>query len=94
MGVALSLLEGIVLYMVGTFTAGVIQARQGQELQHNALLLQDQRPLEDFIKFNQNDEIFQEYDPPARDNSKMGWKRSRPPTWRLSLWKTKYAFCM
>ena len=84
MGAALSLLEDVVLYMVETFTAGVVQSCQGQE-QHSASLLHDQDPLEDFRKFNGNDEIFQEYDPPPGDNSKMGWKRSRPPTWRVSL---------
>ena len=95
MGAALSLLEDIVLYMVETFTAGVVQSCQGQEQQDGASLLHDQDPLEDFRKFNANDEIFQEYDPPPGDNSKMGWKRSRPPTWRLSLWKAmKCAFCI
>ena len=95
MGAALSLLEDIVLYMVETFTAGVVQSCQGQEQQDGASLLHDQDPLEDFRKFNGNDEIFQEYDPPPGDNSKMGWKRSRPPTWRLSLWKAmKCAFCI
>ena len=95
MGAALSLLEDIVLYMVETFTAGVVQSCQGQEQQDGASLLHDQDPLDDFRKFNRNDEIFQEYDPPSGDNSKMGWKRSRPPTWRLSLWKAmKCAFCL
>ena len=95
MGVALSLLEDVVLYMVETFTAGVVQSCQGQEQQDGASLLHDQDPLEDFRKFNGNDEIFQEYDPPPGDNSKMGWKISRPPTWRVSLWKAmKCAFCM
>ena len=95
MGVALSLLEDVVLYMVETFTAGVVQSCQGQEQQDGASLLHDQDPLEDFRKFNRNDEIFQEYDPPPGDNSKMGWKISRPPTWRVSLWKAmKCAFCM
>ena len=89
------MLEDIVLYMVETFTAGVVQSCQGQEQQDGASLLHDQDPLEDFRKFNRNDEIFQEYDPPPGDNSKMGWKRSRPPTWRLSLWKAmKCAFCI
>ena len=95
MGVALSLLEDVVLYMVETFTAGVVQSCQGQEQQDGASLLHDQDPLEDFRNFNRNDEIFQEYDPPPGDNSKMGWKRSRPPTWRLSLWKAmQCAFCI
>jgi len=66
MGSALSLFEGVVVYMVETFTAGVIQSSQGQE-QHNVSLLQDQNPLEDFRTFDRNDEIFQEYDPPPRD---------------------------
>ena len=89
------MLEDVVLYMVETFTAGVVQSCQGQEQQDGASLLHDQDPLEDFRKFNRNDEIFQEYDPPPGDNSKMGWKISRPPTWRVSLWKAmKCAFCM
>ena len=86
-------LEGLFAYISETFAAGVIQSYQGQGLLDDGPLLQRQDPLEDFKKFNRNDEIFQEYDPPAGDNSKMGWKRSRPPTWRLSLWKAmKHAF--
>ena len=84
-------LEGLFLYFAETFTAGVIQSYQGQQ-QLNAPLLHGQDPLEDFKKFNRNDEIFQEYDPPPGDDSKMGWKRSRP-TRLKSLWKgMKYAF--
>ena len=86
-------LEGLFAYISETFAAGVIQSYQGQGLLGDAPLLQRQDPLEDFKKFNRNDEIFQEYDPPSGDDSKMGWKRSRPPTWRLSLWKAmKHAF--
>ena len=93
MGSALSLFEGVVVYIVETFTAGVIQSCQGQE-QHNVSLLQDQNPLEDFRTFDRNDEIFQEYDPPPGDDSKMGWKRSRP-TRLMSLWKAmNCAFCI
>ena len=84
-------LEGLFLYISETFTAGVIQSYQGQQ-QLNTPLLHGQDPLEDFKKFNRNDEIFQEYDPPPGDDSKMGWKRSRP-TRLMSLWKgMKYAF--
>ena len=73
----------------------MIQSYQGQGLLEDARLLQGQDPLDDFRKFDRNDEIFQEYDPPSRDDSKMGWKKSRPPTWRLSLWKAmKHAFCI
>ena len=86
-------LEGLFAYISETFAAGVIQSYQGQGLLDDATLLQRQDPLEDFKKFNRNDQIFQEYDPPSGDDSKMGWKRSRPPTWRLSLWKAmKHAF--
>ena len=93
MGSALSLFEGVVVYMVETFTAGVIQSCQGQE-QHNVSLLQHPDALEDFRTFDRNDEIFQEYDPPPGDDSKMGWKRSRP-TRLMSLWKAmNYAFCI
>lgn len=84
-------LEGLFAYITETFTAGVIQSYQGQGLLEDAPLLQ-QDPLEDFKKFDQNDTIFQEYDPPTGDNSKMGWKMSRP-TWQNSLWKAvKHAF--
>ena len=93
MGAAPFSLEGVFAYISETFAAGVIQSYQGQVLLEDALLLQRQDPLEDFKKFNPNDQIFQEYDPPSGDDSKMGWKRSRPPTWRLSLWKAmKHAF--
>ena len=89
------MLQDVVPYMVETFTAGVVRSCQGQKQQDGASLLHDQDPLVDFRKCNRNDEIFQEYDPPTGDNSKMGWKRSRPPTWRLSLWKAmKCAFCI
>ena len=95
MGAAPFSLEGVFAYISETFVAGVIQSYQGQVLLEDAPLLQRQDPLEDFKKFNRNDEIFQEYDPPSEDDSKMGWKRSRPPTWRLSLWKAmKHAFCI
>ena len=95
MGAAPFSLEGVFVYISETFAAGVIQSYQGQVLLEDAPLLQRQDPLEDFKKFNPNDQIFQEYDPPSGDDSKMGWKRSRPPTWRLSLWKAmKHAFCI
>ena len=89
------LLEGCLAYISETFAVGVIQSYRGQILLEDAPLLQRQDPLEDFKKFNRNDEILQEYDPPSGDDSKMGWKRSRPPTWRLPLWKAmKHAFCI
>ena len=88
-------LEGLLVYFTETFTAGVIQSYQGQGLLHNDLLIQQQDPLEDFNKFDQQDTIFQEYDPPPGDDSKMGWKRSRPTKWWMSLWKAmKYIFCI
>lgn len=86
-------LEGLFAYITETFTAGVIQSYQGQGLLEDAPLLPQQDPLEDFKKFDQNDEIFQEYDSPPGDNSKMGWKRSRPATSPMSLWKAmEHAF--
>ena len=95
MGAAPFSLEGLFAYISETFAAGVIQSYQGQVLLEEVPLVRHQDPLEDFKKFNRNDEIFQEYDPPSGDDSKMGWKRSRPPTWRLSLWKAmKHVFCM
>lgn len=81
-------LEGLFAYAAETFSAGVIQSYQGQGLLEDAPLLQQpQDPLEDFKKFNSNDTIFQEYDTPLEDDSKMAWKKSRPPVWWLSLWK-------
>ena len=86
-------LEGLFVYITETFTAGVVQSYQGQVLLEDDLLLPQEDPLEEFRKFDPDDVIFQEYDPPEGDNSKMGWKRSRPPTWRMSLWKAmKHAF--
>ena len=79
-------LEGLLLYMTETYTAGVIQSYQGQGMLENAPLIQRQDPLEDFKKFDQNDEIFQEYDPPLGDDSKMGWKKSRPPKNKCRTW--------
>ncbi|XP_078380081.1 uncharacterized protein LOC144663023 [Oculina patagonica] len=80
-------LEGVLVYLAETFTAGVIQSYQGQGFLEDDPLIQRQDPLEDFKKFNNNDTIFQEYDPPPGDDSKMGWKRSRPAKWWMSLWK-------
>ena len=97
MGAAFSL-EGVFAFISETIVAGVIESYQGQGLLECVPLLQRQDPLEDFKKFSrndENDEIFQEYDPPPGDDSNMGWKRSRPLTWRLSLWKAmKHAFCI
>ena len=58
-------LEGLFAYISETFAAGVIQSYQGQGLLDDAPLLQRQDPMEDFKKFNRNDQIFQEYDPPS-----------------------------
>ena len=93
---ALFSLEGLLVYISETFTAGVIQSYQGQEDLEQAPLLRQEDLLEDFRKFgNENDLIFQEYDPPEEDNSKMGWKKSRPTSWWRSLWKAmKHAFCI
>ena len=88
-------LEGLFVYVTETFTAGVIQTYQGQGFLEEAPLIQGQDPLESFRKFNDNDTIFQEYDAPPGDDSKMGWKRSRPPKWWMSLWKAvKDVFCI
>ncbi len=87
--------EGVLAYLAETFTAGVIQSYQGQGMLEDASLIQRQDPLEDLKQFNNNDMIFQEYDPPAGDDSKMGWKRSRPAKWWMSLWKAmKCVFCI
>ena len=91
MGAAFSL-EGVFAYTLETFAAGVFQSCQGQGLLEDARLLQGQHPLDEF---DGNDQIFQEYDPPSGDESEMGWKKSRPSTWKLSLWKAmKHAFCI
>ena len=89
-------LEGLLVYISETFTAGVIQSYQGQVDLEQAPLLRQEDLLEDFRKFgNENDLIFQEYDPPVEDNSKMGWKKSRPTSWWHCLWKAmKHAFCI
>ena len=86
-------LEGVLAYIAESFTAGVIQSYRGQGMLEDAPLLQRRDPLEDFKKFNNNDTIFQEYDPPLGDDSKMGWKSSRPAKWWMSLCKAvKHAF--
>ena len=92
----LDLVESLFLHITETFTSGVIQCYQGQNLPENCVpLLQQQDPLEDFKKFDQQDTIFQEYDPPLGDDSKMGWKKSRPTKWWILLWKAmKYVFCI
>ena len=58
-------LEGVIAYFLERFAAGVIQSYQGEVRLEDAPLLQRQDPLEDFKKFNPNDQIFQEYDPPS-----------------------------
>ena len=92
----LDLVESLFLHITETFTSGVIQCYQGQNLPENCVpLLQQHDPLEDFKKFDQQDTIFREYDPPLGDDSKMGWKKSRPTKWWISLWKAmKYVFCI
>ena len=86
-------LEGVLTYLAETFTAGVIQSYQGQGILENLPLAERQDPLQDFTKFNPQDTVFQEYDAPPDDDSKMTWKRSRPEKWWMSLWKAmKHAF--
>ena len=82
-------IESYFAYVAETFTADVIQSYQGQGLLEDAPLIQGRDPLEDFKNFDNvdNDAIFQEYDPPLGDVSNMGWRRSRPPRWWMSLWK-------
>ena len=70
-------LEGLFAYITDTFSAGVIQSYQGHICLEDAALLQRQDPLKDFKKFNKDDTIFQEYDPPLGDaDSKMAWKNT------------------
>ena len=80
-------LEGMFAYLSESFSAGVIQSYQGQGFLEDTPLIQQQDPLEDFKKFNSDDLIFQEYDPPLQNDSKMAWKKSRPSVWWKSLWK-------
>ncbi|XP_020605370.1 uncharacterized protein LOC110044204 [Orbicella faveolata] len=88
-------LGGLFVYVTETFTAGVIQSYEGQGLLEDAPLIQRQDPLEDFKRFDNSDTIFQEYDAPPGDHSKIGWKRSRPSKWWMSLWKAvKDVFCI
>ena len=93
-GASFSRLKRLFDYISETFTAGVIQSYQGQLGLGEAPLLPQEALLEDFTRFG-NDMIFQEYDAPAGDDSKMGWKKSRPTSWWHSLWKAmKHAFCI
>ena len=93
MGIAFSI-EGLCVYITEKISAEAIESYQGQGFLEDAPLIQ-QDPLEDFKKFGNNDTIFQEYDPPPGDDTKMGWKRSRPPKWWMSLWKAmKCVFCI
>ena len=80
-------LEGMFAYLSESFSAGVIQSYQGQGFLEDAPMIQQQDPLEDFKKFNSDDLIFQEYDPPLQNDCKMAWKKSRPSDWWKSLWK-------
>ena len=45
------------------------------------LLVQQRFTLEDFTKFDPNDTIFQEFDPPFGACGSMAWKDSRPSRW-------------
>ncbi|KAJ7349545.1 hypothetical protein OS493_038635, partial [Desmophyllum pertusum] len=91
----LILVENLFVYVTEKFTSGVIQSYQRRRLPEDAPLIQPQDPLEDFNKFNNNDAIFQEYDPPPEDDSKMGWKISRSTKWWMSIWKAmKCIFCI
>ena len=82
--------EEFFAYIAESYTAGVIESNLEQ-----SPLIQQHDQLEDFTKFDNNDTIFQEYDPPPGDDSKMGWKRSRPAKWWMSLWKAvKCVFCI
>ena len=56
-------------YLAETFTAGVIQSYQGQGFLESVPLIERQYPLEDFKKFDQQDTIIQEYDPPPEEIS-------------------------
>ena len=79
--------EGFFAYVTETFCAGVIVSYQGQRLLEEAPFIQSEDPLEGFKRFNCDDTIFQEYDPPPHDDSTMAWRKSRPVHWWMSLWK-------
>ena len=83
-------LEGLLVYLAEMCTAGVIESYEGRRLLEDSPLIQCQCTLEGF---GREDTVFQEYDPPDGDNSKMGWKHSRPAKWWISLLKAmKYVF--
>ena len=89
----LNLAESLCLHLTEKFTSTAFHRYHGQN-ESLVLLLQQCDTLEDFYKFDPQDTIFQEYDPPSLgDHSNMAWKRSRPTKWWKSLWKAvKYVF--
>ena len=70
------------------FTSSAFHCDNGQN--ERCVLLSQQSDLEDFNKFDSQDTIFQEYDPPSLgDYNNMDWKRSGPTKWWISLWKAR-----
>ena len=82
----LNLAESLCLHLMEKFTSSAFHCDNGQN--ERCVLLSQQSDLEDFNKFDSQDTIFQEYDPPSLgDYNNMDWKRSRPTKWWISLWK-------
>lgn len=83
----LNLAESLCLHLMEKFTSSAFHCDNGQN-ERCILLSQQSDPLEDFNKFDSQDTIFEEYDPPSLgDYNNMDWKRSRPTKWWISLWK-------
>lgn len=100
------MLEAIITflaYIVEGFTGGVIENYSGttcrQAISENSdsteveVLVQEEA-LSDFTKFDPNDTVFQEFNPPLGSCGKMAWKLSRPSTWKSVLLCFKTVFTM
>ena len=79
-------------YIFESFTGSVLEnspttPRESRNVQDHdnseiePLLVQQRFTLEDFTKFDPNDTIFQEFDPPFGACGSMAWKDSRPSRW-------------
>lgn len=100
------MLEAIITflaYIVEGFTGGVIENYSGttcrQAISENSdsteveVLVQEEA-LNDFKKFDPNDTVFQEFNPPLGSCGKMAWKLSRPSIWKSVLLCFKTVFTM
>lgn len=100
------MLEAIITflaYIVEGFTGSVIENYSGttcrQAISENSdsteveVLVQEEA-LSDFKKFDPNDTVFQEFNPPLGSCGKMAWKLSRPSIWKSVLLCFKTVFTM